>query len=299
LAENLREFRRAVSVLKKQGLLSGKTTSGQKIDARSALPNWKVKGKKLSTLVKKYDDVVSGKATAVKVPPKTLAKFRKTGFETANKRVLVPHSKSEIAKFKGGEVSISNPSGIERVQIPVEYHNLQQYLRDLRKNKALINKMKRNNEYFGIRFFGGQRAMFYGNIEFLLDDLERYEDIQKVTNKAQQAEIYQNLEIIRMNKAATRHVESSLRERKKKMSKEYNRRNQKRLRQRRKERPSLQRKFNERKREADKRYRQNLKGPRLAHYRKESKRRQQQYRLRVASKKRKKTTKKTTRKKKK
>jgi len=285
LAENLREFRRAVSVLKKQGLISGKTSSGQKIDARSALPNWKVKGKKLSTLVKKYDDVVSGKATAIKVPPATLSKFRKTGFETANKRIIVPHTKSEIAKFKGGEIAISNVSGIERVQIPVEYHNLKQYLQDIRKNKVLINRMKRKSEYFGIRLFGGQRAVFYSDISILLDDLERYEDIEKITSKAKQAEIYQNLEIIRMNKPGTQFVEHNVRERKKKMSAAYNRKHAKRQRERINQRPRLKKLYNERAAQRMREYRARMKGPRLAHYRKQGKLRAKKSKLKKTRKK--------------
>jgi hypothetical protein len=267
----LKDFRHAVSVLKKQGLISGRTSSGQKIDARSALPNWKIKGKKLSTLVKKYDDVVTGKATAVKVPPKTLKQFRKSGFETANKRVLVPHSKSETAQFKGGEMAIKNKSGIERVQIPVEYQNLNQYLRDLKKNSELINRMKKRNEYFGIRFFGGQRAQFYSDIESLIADLSRYEDIQKVTSRAKQSEIYKNLEILRMNRQGAETVEHQIHERKRTRSKEYNRRAMKRYRNRIKSKPRLLAK----KREGDARrmreYRKRMKGPRRAHYLKQAK----------------------------
>lgn len=223
MADN-RDFRRSVSVLKKQGLLGD-----AKIDARSALPSWKVKGKRLDTLIKKYDDVVSGKVTALKVPPAELKKFRKSGFETAQGRVLVPHTQNEVAKVRKGQVAITNKSGIERIQIPVEFHNLKQYLTDLKKNAKLINRMKRENEYFGIRFFGGQRANFYGDIQLLIRDLERYEDIQKHAPKAKQAEIYRNLEIIKLTKHAAGRVEDEIQTRKRTMSKEYNRQHAKKV----------------------------------------------------------------------
>jgi hypothetical protein len=271
VASDIKDFRHAVSVLKKQGLLTGRTASGKKIDARSALPDWKIKGKKLSTLVKKYDDVVSGKATAVKVPPKTIKQFRKTGFETANKRVIVPHSKGELAKLQKGQIAIRSKSGIERVQIPVEYHNLQQYLRDLRKNKALINSMKKKRELFGIRFYGGQRAMFYENIEDLLDELDRYEDVQKYAQSpSKAAEIYRNLEILKMNEHGTDQVERQVQERKRKRSKEYNRRQAKRYRQRVKERPRLLKRYNEAAAKRMREYRKRLRGPQLAHYKKQA-----------------------------
>lgn len=208
---NIREFRHSVSVLKKQGLIS--------VDARKATPNQKVKGKKLSTLLKKYDDIVSGKATAVKVSSSQLKAFRKTGFETTQDRVIVPHSKGEIAKIKRGQIAIHSPSGMERVQIPVEFHNLNQYLRDIRNNAAVIDAMKRNNEYFGIRFYGGQRANFYSNINLLLDDLERYEDIQKYTGSTKQAEIYKNLEVLRISNQGMLNLEEQLRHKKKTTSK--------------------------------------------------------------------------------
>jgi hypothetical protein len=272
-------------VLKKQGLLTGKTASGKKIDARSALPNWKIKGKKLSTLVKKYDDVVSGKATAVKVPPKTLKQFRKTGFETANKRVIVPHSKGELAKLQQGQIAIRNKSGIERVQIPVEYHNLQQYLRDLRKNKALINSMKKRRELFGIRFYGGQRAMFYEDINDLLNDLDRYEDIQKYAQSPSKgAEIYRNLEILKMNERGTDIIEAQVQARKKKSSKEYNRRQRRKQYKRIKSRPRLLKEYNEKAAARMRKYRANLKGPRLAHYRKQSKLRTRKFKARKKGK---------------
>jgi hypothetical protein len=284
--ENIREFRRAVSVLKQQGLLP----SGKKIDARSALPNWKIKGKKLSTLVRKYDDVVTGKATAIIVPPAQLKRFRKTGFETANKRVLIPHSKSEIAKLKHGQVTIKNKSGVERVQLPIEYHNLRQYLSDIHKNSEVINRMKRKSEYFGIRFFGGQRAMFYSNIEQLMDDLERYEDILKLTSsKPKQQEIYHNLEILRMTKPGASAVAKRLRTRKRVMSKEYNRRHAKRQRKLMLNRPrslALYKASNAQ-RQAD--FRKRLKGPQKAHYLKQA-------RLRAKRNKKKRSTKKKKRK---
>jgi hypothetical protein len=236
LAENLREFRRAVSTLKKQGLISGKTASGQKIDARTALPGWKIKGKRLDTLVRKYDDVVSGKATAIVVPPKDLKQFRKAGFETTQGRVLVPHTKLETARLSHGQVSIKSKSGIERVQIPVEFHNLNQYLIDIQKNASLIDAMKKRNEYFGIRFYGGQRARFYSNIDMLIDDLRHYEDIKNLTKgaKAKQLEVYQNIEIIKMTKPAALRIEDEIHSRKKVMSAAYNRKHAKRVYERRK-----------------------------------------------------------------
>lgn len=224
MPNDLRSFRHGVSVLKKQGLLPSKLSPRKKLDARKALPNWKIKGKRLDTLVRKYDDVVTGKASAVSVPPSTLKSLRKSGFETAQGKVLVPHSKQETARFTGGNIRIKNKNGIERVQIPIEFHNLRQYLEDLKKNTTLIDRMKRRDEYFGIRFFGGQRANFYRNIDALISDLERYEDFMRRSSKAKQAEIYRNLEIIKITSKAARRVEKEVHERRRSVSKADQRR---------------------------------------------------------------------------
>ena len=270
---NLREFRRSVARLKKQGLISSRTSSGGKIDARSALPGWKIKGKRLDTLVQKYDDVATGKATALKVPPAKLKEFRKAGFETAQGKVLVPHTKLETAKFAKGQVVIKSKTGIERVQIPVEFHNLHQYLSDLKKNAKLIDAMKTRNEYFGIRFYGGQRARFYSSIESLIDDLQHYESIKTISGKAKQMEIYQNLEIIKMTRPAALRVENEIHARRKQMSAAYNRRHAKRVAERRKKKgPGVMAAFRAKRAEAEKDRRARIKRnpARYVHYRKQA-----------------------------
>lgn len=291
---DLKEFRRKLALLKKQGLISGSTQSGEKIDARSALPGWKVKGKRLDTLVSKYDDVASGKATALKVAPSELKKFRKIGFETAQGRVIVPHSKIETAKLSKGQVSIKSKSGIERVQIPVEFHNLNQYLTDIEKNAPLIDAMKKNNEYFGVRFYGGQRAKFYSSVKQLISNLRHYESIKRYTSKSKQAEVYQNLEIIKMTKPAALRVEEEIDTRRRKMTAAYNRRHAAKVYARRKAKgPAVMKQFRKQKAELMREYRQRLKrNPAAdAHYKKQAKARAAKSRTRYAKKRKKKTTK--------
>jgi hypothetical protein len=275
---DLREFRKSVSVLKKQGLLPNKI-GRKKLDARKALPDMKVKGKKLSTLVRKYDDVVSGKLTAVKVPPASLRQYRKAGFETASNRVLVPHTKTETAKFTKKNiivVPIKNKFGVERIQIPVEFRNLKKYLTDIRRESTLIDSMKRKNEYFGIRFYGGQRANFYSTIDLLLEDLIRYESIETATNmvRAKQQEIYKNLEIVRITQRGAKNIEHHLKERKRRMSKAYNRRHAKRVYEARKAKgPAVMNAYRRKQAEASKAYRARLKGTKKTAYKRKAKKR--------------------------
>jgi len=192
-----RKFRHAVSVLKKQGLIPAS------IDARSAIPSKTVRGKSLSTLVRKYDDVLSGKQTALTVPPSKLKAYRKAGFSTTqNSKILVPHSATEKARLnRAGEVSIKSKAGIERVQIPVPYHRLSQYLKDIARDHKRIDAMKRKNEYFGFRFFGNNTNL-YSDILSAIESISKYATILNTKSRAKQQEIYQNLEIVTVGNPA-------------------------------------------------------------------------------------------------
>lgn len=191
----LRDFRKKVALLKRQGLVASR------VDARSAFPSWKSDGTKLSTLINKYDDVVSGKVTAVKVDPKTLSQYRAAGYETSKGHVMVPHAEEETARRIGKTIVIKNKSGIERIQIPIEYHNAVQYLRDIRKNQKLIDAMKYKNEAWGFRVrsakykgIGGYSTAYYTEIDLLIDELERY-DIANEGN----GDLFDGLEIFRIS----------------------------------------------------------------------------------------------------
>jgi hypothetical protein len=255
-SEELRQFRTKVSRLKKQGLVSSS------LDARSATPTTKTSGKNLSTIVNKFDDVVSGKATAVKVEPGQLRALRKAGFETAHGRVLVPHSATETAKFQGGKVAIKSKTGMERVVLPIEYKNLNQYVQDAKANAVLIDRMKRDNEYFGIRLYGGQRANFYSSIESLIEDLEKYESIASPGTRIDQQEIYKHLEILKLNKAGARRVEQAVHEKPKSKTKSR----------------KHKRGFASRNRDDQRKYRAKLKGSKLKAYRNAAKKRSAKYR---------------------
>lgn len=199
---NLKDFRHRVSVLKKQGLLPSKTQAGRPLDARYADPRWKVKGKSLGSLVNKFDDVSSGKATALKVPQKTLRAYKKAGYETSSGRVIVPHSATEKATVRQGQIVVKSKSGIERVQIPIPFQNLEQYLTDIQKNQRLIDAMKKRGDYFGFKFFGNNSSEIHSNIDSLIEHLRQYSTVQHANTRMKQQEIYRNLEIVRIRKDA-------------------------------------------------------------------------------------------------
>jgi len=234
----LRDFRKKVALLKKQGLVSAQ------VDARSAFPKWKSDGKSLKSLVAKYDDVVSGKVTAVKVKPEALKKFKAVGYETSKRRVLVPHDEGETAKLvAGGRIVIKNTSGIERVQIPVEYHNLEQYFSDIEKNSDLIDLMKYKNEWWGFRYFAKNRGLntgyansseIYRNIDLLIEKVRGYETTMEslpgTGRRRHRGDVlYGNLEIYRISKSQNwvhpmEHKREKTKARNRKTSKLYRKR---------------------------------------------------------------------------
>lgn len=277
---NLRSFRHAISVLKKQGLIPKRADTSVKIDARSVIPSMKVKGKRLDTLVKKFDDIVSGKATALSVPKKELPKFRRAGFQTARGKLIVPHAATEKVRIVGGQVTVKNPKGIERIQIPVPFQNLKQYLRDIKKNANTINALKGKREYFGIRFMGGQRANFYADIRDLIRDLERYESVVSARTRYKQQEIYKHLEIMRMNRAGALEVEKQVEKYKRKSSKAYNRKHSKLYHEKIKRNPQMLAKYNAAQAARQREYRERVKAnpKKAAHERNMNRKRQKRNR---------------------
>lgn len=244
----------------------------QKVDARSAYPKWKSDGKSLKSIINKYDDVLSGKVTAVKVDEKTLKKFKAVGYETSRGRVLVPHDQGETAKkVAGGRIVIKNKSGLERIQIPVEFHNLGQWFADIKKNKRLIDSMLSNGEVFGFRYFGYNSAFTYRNIELIVEDIEKYESTIAALpgtgrRKKRGDGLYKNIEIIRISKGV--HW-STPDERHAKHTKQYQRRAEKKWRKFHKH----DEKYMQRKAEQQRKYRANLKGAQLTEYKKKARKR--------------------------
>lgn len=235
---NIKDLRHAIAVLKKRGLITGTTKAGFKIDARSVQPGTIINGKRADVLARKFDDVVSGKVTPVKVPDAKLRIYRKQGYETAQGRVLVPHSAGQTVFVEKGVIGTRDAAGIERLTIPIEFHNISRYLRDLRKNSAEINAMKRRNEWFGIRFFGNHRGNFYRTIEGVLDALSQYDTLgNPPASHSKQVEIFQNLEILRISPRSTRQWEETATAKHQRQSKEYNRKRQAAYRKRLKKGP--------------------------------------------------------------
>lgn len=201
LADNLTRYREVARLLKRQGIGS---LAGRLMDIPPGAAGRRVVGgKTLREWSDKLDPVLSGKAAIVPVSKVKDAKYRKT-YERfkggKSEYLLVPHSADEAVRVKRGKIEIDHPSGFTRVQIPVEYRNLEQYLEDAKKLKYDRTGYKA----YGFRFYGGSSGTF-SRLEDLFELLQHYglveESIDEDDRKTQK-DIYRNLEIVKIKSTA-------------------------------------------------------------------------------------------------
>lgn len=191
---DLKKFRHQVAELKKAGLIKN-------VDARSAQPFMIRQGKTLAESVKKFDDVLSGKVQPVKLPPK---KIKELGYEKATvgkqSYAMVPVSAGEKVKVEKGTVVVEEPKGIKRIKLSVPFHRLEQWAKDMKRNKKRIDKMKANNEYFAFKLFDNRSWNVYRSIDDLIDELRAYESFDYTAHQSdrKQQKYFKELEIIRV-----------------------------------------------------------------------------------------------------
>ena len=191
----LKAFRHKIAELKKKGLIS-------KTDARSAKPNWIRQGKRLDKWVADFDDVLSGKAAAIRVSDKQLRKYRKAGYETKSGAVIIPHSAGERASItRKGHVQIrDSKSGMKRIELPIPFHDLKQFVNDGIKQGAVLDSLKGSRPYWAYKFYGHNSYATYTNLDLLFEELSEgtasglnLMDMARQETRKQQNEIYQNL----------------------------------------------------------------------------------------------------------
>lgn len=191
----LKQFRHKVAELKKKGLIS-------KTDARSAKPSWIRQGKRLDRLVADFDDVLSGKAAAISVSDKDTRLYKKAGYEVKHGRVIIPHTATErVTLSHKGHIKIRDSvSGIRRIEIPIPFHNLKQFVEDGIKQGEMLDTLKGQRAYWAYKFFGHNSYATYTHLDLLFSELSEgtasglnLMDMARQETRQQQNEIYQNL----------------------------------------------------------------------------------------------------------
>jgi hypothetical protein len=184
--EELKQFRRDVAILKKKGLLS------KEYDARSVKPTRYLKG-----VLKEFSDVLSGKATPVKVSKQNQKKYKAQGRRIKNGRVIVPHSPNhkvigtrgdfvvkEITPKETGVAGWTKQGHIHILDLGLSRDNILQWQQDLRNNKFKLQpgevlrfKMFGYNSYMG--FADGPKGTAQ---EQMAEYMEHYDMIEGALN---------------------------------------------------------------------------------------------------------------------
>lgn len=200
----LAAFRRDVSTLKKAGILPAS------IKVRSATPSKISGGKPLKEWVKKFKAATpSGNNTAqiIKVKPDQARTFSRLDYVTDARRgkpathIMVPAAHgAKVSIDDENRIHVRNPNGIETIHLPVEYHNLAQYITDVMANEKQINAMKDRNEEFGFQLYGSNSRRGFSSIRKLFDYLMGYQSTAHLLRQRRSKdarEMIQNLIIVK------------------------------------------------------------------------------------------------------
>jgi hypothetical protein len=197
----LKEFRQQAARLKKAGVIPAKNAQGRAVNISQARPSTIVGGKPLSEYIRHFPQTAEGKAVAVRVPRDKSIAYGKLGYRRWGDLVEVPAlPDTEVTVTPSGEIQTRDKSGIAIVHLPIPYHNLEQWLRDVKKDRKRINAMKANNELFGFSFYGSHNNEGHPDIESVLNTIRKYDSIRGALNDRnprEAADIVQNLIIIK------------------------------------------------------------------------------------------------------
>jgi hypothetical protein len=171
--EELKQFRRDVAILKKKGLISNK------YDARSVKPTRYLKG-----VIKEFTDVLTGKATPVKVSKKNQDKYKKQGMRVRNGRVIVPNTESQAVRGSHGDFVIKEKwvqrGSIQILKLPLNREDILTWQNDLRNNRFKLKE----GEQLKFQMFGYNSYMGFSNLpnrtaqEQMAEYLEHYDMIE-------------------------------------------------------------------------------------------------------------------------
>lgn len=211
-----RTFKEQIGRLKRAGLLPPAYAN---VDIRSIRtpdslpPMFRKRANSLMSAIKKYPDVAAGHAKTVDAARVHLTRTEQKQLDIrrapSHGKLIVPVNSPEkrVSVNKSGLIRIRDKAGFQTVELPVPEHKVANYLKELRKDKKAINRMKTENEYFGFRFYGNNSSKLYSNFDQMLSDWTnggvsgKGAPIVSMRPK-EQHEIFRNLEIVRVPKPA-------------------------------------------------------------------------------------------------
>jgi hypothetical protein len=197
--ELLKSFRSDLAKLKKFGLTSKKTN-----------PRKQTPTKWFKAQIKKYNDVLQGKAKVVTINKSQKSKLKEAQYRTTRNKAIIPAAKNETVRMtkQGYNITRHNKGGnIKTERIFMNESDLLSHLENIRNTNKYRNLPK--DKFLSFRFFGNNSsAVFRGSekgvaIDLLMDFFERYEAVAKVyqSGKPEDAqELIRNFEIVTLKR---------------------------------------------------------------------------------------------------
>lgn len=193
---SIKIFRKSAGLLKRTGLAFLRS------DLRKIKPT-----KQNVKTVSRFKDVIEGRAKAYKITPKQARKFQRAKFIVQNNRLILPIEENEKIYTRQGKVwrkqSIEGGEIISRI-LPIEFHNLRQYLSQIKSDPSLENLKPKNGQWV-FRFFGNNSYASFQSLDLAIEYLEHYTSIVEALRSKKskdQTEIYQNLEFMTIRRGS-------------------------------------------------------------------------------------------------
>jgi hypothetical protein len=191
-AEQRKNFRHGIAVLKKKGLVS------KDVDARKAVPT-----RTLNKKLKEFSDVVSGQARVWKLPKALAPAYKEQGYRVNRGKVILQPSQYIPSRGRDkGFIKTSEQTGkgprITSVHLPFRLKHLNRDLAMLRQrvNDGAIRLD--DGEYYGFEFFGWHSTRLFENFDQLVDHLMMYETFE-AGSEDQIAERVRNVVIMKVD----------------------------------------------------------------------------------------------------
>jgi hypothetical protein len=187
----LKQFRKDLAKLKKKGLVS------KKIDARSQTATRYMLGQ-----VRKFADVLSGKAAVLTVPKHEKSYYKETGHRTKGSKVVVQTPHGETARRSKPVNGIpayqtSKGKSAPRIHTLTPFSQLEHWLR-----QTVVNAPPRKKgEVYGFKFFGHNSYRLFADKESLLEYFLAYQSVDEEIRKGRETEsqeIYQNFVVVKV-----------------------------------------------------------------------------------------------------
>jgi hypothetical protein len=197
--ELLKSFRKDLAKLKKFGL------AGLKTNPRKQTPT-----KWFKAQIKKYSDVLEGKAKVVKINKKQKAKFKEANYRTTRNKAVVPAAQNETVRVtkEGYNIVRHNKGGkIKTERMLMSQAELVNFLESIR-NKPKYRNLPQD-KYLSFRYYGNNSTMiFQGSkkgeaIDLLMNRFEQYDSVigAQQTGKAEDAQdVIRNFEIVTLKR---------------------------------------------------------------------------------------------------